>query len=376
MKILQIINSHALEDGGAQRLALQFHRAFRERGHDAHLLSLMRSPTDEPNTYSLGFESPYRSAVVPRLRAFLNEARWRDVDLVHVHLFPAQLFAPLVLASLRRRVPLITTEHNTHNRRRESASWRRLDGAVYRRYARIACISEGTHQAMARWLPETAPRLRTIHNGIALPPLDAPQRASTRTPIILSLGRISAQKNYATAIRALALLPRDSCELHIAGKSDSAALLRQLRELARALGVENEVRFLGFRADAARLLENADLYLSTSRWEGFGLAVAEAMAAGLPVVAADVDGVREVVGGEDENTPRAGFLAPPDAPQKFADALATLLGSEALRREIGINARRRAQRFDIENTIASYLHLYQEVLVEGAASTRSAVRDV
>lgn len=378
MKILQIINSHAVQDGGAQRLAQQFHRAYLSRGHDAHLLSLMRSPVEElPNAYSLGFSTPYHPLVLPKLRAFLRQSRWRDCDVIHVHLFPSQLYVPLALRSLGRETPRVTTEHNTHNRRRESVLWRDLDRAVYRSYARIACISDGTRVAMAQWLPEIAPRLCTILNGIAPAPQGASTRASTRVPLIVSLGRISEQKNYATAIRALALLPRGTFRYHIAGKTESPSLQRALELLVRELKLENEVRLLGFRENSDALLQDADIYLSTSRWEGFGLAVAEAMAAGIAVVAADVEGVREVIG-SDVGTARCGILVEPNAPQAFANALQPLLENAALRHQIGDNARRRARAFDIENTIESYLALYQQTTDEHrarlsrGASTRAA----
>jgi glycosyltransferase involved in cell wall biosynthesis len=212
MKILQISNSHDLRDGGAQRLAVEFHRAFLERGHDAHLLSLMRSPTrDLPHLYSLGLRTPYHTRVLPRLLDALRQPRWRDVDIVHVHLFPAQVLAPLALQVLGRRAPLVTTEHNTFNRRRATSAGRAFDAAYYKSYKRIIAISEGTRDEMARWLPQLRPKLHVITNGIDLSafPSTCPEQVLERpgeAPLILSMGRISPQKNYPAALRAVARL--------------------------------------------------------------------------------------------------------------------------------------------------------------------------
>ncbi|HEX8463113.1 MAG TPA: glycosyltransferase family 4 protein [Abditibacterium sp.] len=355
MKILQIINSHALQDGGAQRLALELHRAFRARGHDAHLLSLMRSPTDEVGTYSLGFPTPYRTRVGPRLRQFLAQPRWKNLDVIHVHLFPAQIWVPLVMPRALRRIPLVTTEHNTFNRRRESRLGRLLDGATLRFYQRIICISPATSEALSQWQPQIDNRLITIPNGIDLGRYaNFPTRDSANSKrIVLAVGRIAEQKNYETAIRAVAQTRADF-EFWIAGQDEMNG---QMQKLSAELGQTERIRFLGFQADIPALLARADVFLLTSKWEGFGLAVAEAMAAGLPVIASDVPGVREVVG-RDEN---CGFLVDPGAPAEVAARLELLLKDETQRRAMGEAAQNRAAQFDIENTIASHLALYRTV---------------
>lgn len=367
MKILQIINSHALEDGGAQRLALELHRAYRARGHDAHLLSLMRSPTEEEGLDSLGFASPYRGAVWPRLLRFLRQPCWRDVEIIHVHLFPAQPYVALALAALGRRGALITTEHNTFNRRRASLVGRVLDRLTLRSFQKIISISDATRQALARWQPQTRDKLVTIQNGIDLTRFSesAPKIANQR-PVILAVGRISEQKNYATALRAVALLKGQDFRFLIAGQDEMGG---QMQALSRELGVEDRVEFLGYQSNIPALLSRADLFLLCSHWEGFGLAVAEAMAAGLPTVVPDVPGVREVVGAEvgaarDEPI---GVLVDPHSPASVAAGLARLLEDGDLRREWGHRARFRAARFDIQATIEAHLKLYEQVRASSRA---------
>lgn len=360
MKILQIINSHALEDGGAQRLALELHRAYRARGHDAHLLSIMRSPTIETGTHSLGFASPYRAAVWPRLLRFLRQKSWKNADIVHVHLFPAQLWVALAFALLRPRARLITTEHNTFNRRRATLAGRLCDNLTLRAYRKIICISDATRAALLKWQPQTRDRLETIPNGIDLSRFNAPraEKCGAQTPVIIAVGRIAEQKNYATALQATALLAGENFEFWIAGQDEMNG---QMQRLARELGIEDRVRFLGYQSDVPALLRRADIFLLASHWEGFGLAVAEAMAAGLPVVVPDVPGVREVVMESPPATENAGFLIDPASPASIAAALKPLLQNADLRHSLEKKARARAAHFDIERTIAAHLELYQRI---------------
>lgn len=357
MKILQIINSHALEDGGAQRLALEMHRRYLAQGHDSHLLSLMPSPTKEAGTYSLGYQMPYHPKALRDLTRFLRQPQWKDVDLCHVHLFPAQVWAVAAAKMARFRAPLITTEHNTFNRRRGTLVGRLCDSLTLGHYRRIVCISDATGEALAHWQPQVRPHLVTITNGIDLTRYNGAKVGSNNPrPIIFASGRISVQKNYEAALRAIALLGERPFEYWIAGKDE---LDGAMQELAKQLGIEDRVRFLGYRSDVPDLLEEADIYLLTSKWEGFGLAVAEAMAASLPVVCSDVPGVREVVSSGD--SPGGALLVDPESPEVIAKALATLLDNPALRRDMGERSREMAQQYDIERTVERYLYLYREV---------------
>ncbi len=363
MKILQIINSHALQDGGAQRLALELHRAYRARGHDAHLLSILPSPTGESGTYSLGFASAYRAAVLPRLIRFLRQKRWRDVEIIHVHLFPAQLWVALALLKIRPRARVITTEHNTFNRRRASRAGRWLDRFTLRAYQKIVCVSRATQTALETWQPQARAKLVTIENGIDLTKVNAPTaKNADSTPIILAVGRIAAQKNYGAALRAIAQLAGADFRFQIAGQDEMNG---QMQELARELGIADHVEFLGYRGDVATLLQNADIFLLSSHWEGLSLAIVEAMAAGLPVVVPDVAGMREVVASDGALGEIGGCLIAPNAPETIAAALSLLLQDADLRQNLGAKAHARAAHFNIERTIEAHLQLYRR-LVETA----------
>ena len=360
MKILQIINSYDQRDGGAQRLSVQFHRAYLAHGHDSHLLSLMRSSADGvPETSSLGYASPYRIAVFWRLYAFLKQPQWRDLDIIHVHLFPAQALVAPIAKLLGLRARLVTTEHNTFNRRRRLPWGKPLDRLIYRAYARIICVSPGTAVSMVEWLPALTGRVVTIANGIDL----AAYRTVVRhdgehdPPIIISAGRLTEQKNYETAIAAIGKIRERPLTYWILGQGEREPALRAL---VGALHLEGRVIFCGFRADIAEALCRADIFLMPSHWEGLSLALIEAMAVGLPIVVSDVPGLREVVTPESQ----AGFLIDPNDAEAIAEHVQLLLDDPALRRRMGRNARQRAAHFDIVQTIAAHLDLYRLLLRE------------
>jgi glycosyltransferase involved in cell wall biosynthesis len=175
-------------------------------------------------------------------------------------------------------------------------------------------------------------------------------------PVALFVGRLERYKGLDTLLAAWADLMQRGCSsrLLIVGSGDVAAWTRE----AQAHGVERWVTYLGGRADVVDLYRAADIFVFPSRGEGCPNAVLEAMASGLPVVATDVAGNREVLG-EDGN---AGWLVPAEDPAALAEAVATLLGSPSMRREVAMAARERIlERFDIDRVGAQYLCLYEEL---------------
>jgi glycosyltransferase involved in cell wall biosynthesis len=386
VKILQVINSYEPNERGAQALALEFHRSYLKRGFDSHLLALMESPQNiAPNSYSLGFKDPYQAGVLFRLRAFLRERKWQDVDVIHAHLFPAQPLVALLARFHCRRAKLVTTEHNTFNHRREMVAGRWFDHLAYKAYEKVVCSSEGTRESMARWQPALENKLVTIPNGIDLSKYSgiALLRDKHGRPIVISVGRICEQKNYAAALQAICLMRNQHTDYWIVGQDE---LNGQVQQLAATLGLTERVHFLGFREDIADLLRQADVFLLTSHWEGFGLAAIEAMSASLPVVASNVPRIRELVGApendkfRDRSAYECGYLVDAKSPASIARTLDELVDDEALRCAVGRAAHERSQLFDISHTVESYLQLYHEMLgasrgVETDAGSSNVIED-
>jgi glycosyltransferase involved in cell wall biosynthesis len=133
--------------------------------------------------------------------------------------------------------------------------------------------------------------------------------------------------------------------------------------MAESLGIKDRVVFLGWRRDVAAVLKASDIYVHSTHSDGFGIAACEAMAAGLPVVASDVPGLREVVG-------EAGILFPPGDHKTLAQHLNSLILSPQKQHEMGRASRQRARQFSIENTVDCCIRMYESVLQKNKAYTR------
>jgi glycosyltransferase involved in cell wall biosynthesis len=204
--------------------------------------------------------------------------------------------------------------------------------------------------------------VRKIQNGIIpMPsgeplPLDGPPG-----PTIGTVGSLRPVKNLELLVRGAAILREEFPEIRvlIAGGITHAASEEgdRLEALVGELGLESNVRFLGVRSDVNRVLASLDVAVSTSKREGSPLAVMEYMAAGLPVVATSVGGVPDIVADGD-----TGILVPPDDVAALAEAIARLLRSPELRREMGEAGRARQQQFTIDKTISQVEALYEQLL--------------
>lgn len=278
------------------------------------------------------------------LRALARLTRAMEgVDIVHTHLYAGDTWGRIaaVLARARARgsgAPrqiVVTTEHNVNR----DETWQRY---VKRTLAplsdAIVCVSEAA-AAYTRDV-ERIVGARVIPNGVDLTRFgphrgSGGEHAGTR---VLAIGRLVPQKGFDVLVAALP----DGMHLDIVGEGPWRV-------------GHPRVRFLGRREDVPDLLANADILAVPSRWEGFGLAAAEGLAAGIAVVASDVDGLREVVGD-------AGLLVAPGEAAPLNGALRRLAADPSLRRALGERGRARvAARFDIGDTVARYERLYQEL---------------
>ena len=242
-------------------------------------------------------------------------------------------------AAVAEGVPRIFhVEHNS----RERYTPRRLKQALaLAPFTQVSIgVSEGVRTSLVeRGFPPA--QCVAIPNGIALERFPAsllPARWQERESAILMASRFARQKDHASLIRALALLRERGLAptLYLAG-AGSQRLLRGMQALARRLGVQEQVRFLGSVADVPQRLAAVQVFALSTRWEGMPLALVEAMAAGCACIGTDVVGVREII-----DHGRTGLLVPPGDPLALADALQRLLQESALAEQLGHAARERA----------------------------------
>jgi glycosyltransferase involved in cell wall biosynthesis len=352
MKILHIIDS--LETGGAELLLKQICDGQIAQGMEPSVYVCRRHAGELDSSFRRArislFESGCRQLKSPlQVIALARHFQRFRYDVVHVHLFPAQLWAALAAALVPLSCEFVTTEHNTWNRRREPI-WRPLDRWMYRRYDAVICITDAVRANLRQWILPYRNELAVIPNGIDLTRfVAAPNRTNRKPDTILSVGSLSDRKDHATLLRAAGQL--ESVQVLIAG---DGPLRNSLRKLCAELRLHERVRFLGRRDDIPELMASAEVYVQPSRVEGFGLAPLEAMAAGLPVIASDAPGMREVVDG-------AALTFPVGNADALAGRLRDLLSKPELRAELSRASLRRAAQFSIDRTVEGYQMVYEAV---------------
>jgi glycosyltransferase involved in cell wall biosynthesis len=280
-------------------------------------------------------------------------------DIIHTHSYVLRYVLPARMTAPRGRV--VHSIHNLAEREVDRAG-RLVQRAAFRMGVIPVAISEEVARSF-RSLYKRDPAA-IIQNGAAV---ESGFRAGARESwrrlhgfspddlLIVSLARFEPQKNPRGLItafaRALPELP--SGHLVMAGEG---TLLGECRELAARLGVSGRVHFPGLCRDVAELLSACDVFALTSDWEGVPVAVIEAMAARLPVVATAVGGVPELV-----ETGVTGVLVKRGEMDAVSRALVELAREPERMRHMGEQAQRRAGRFDAGVMIDSYARLFERL---------------
>ena len=364
-RVLHVINSLTL--AGAEVLVGEMAPRLRDHGCNVTVavLRVLDSPLERRlATAGIPVVHVARAATYSPFHIWPLARLMQQYDIVHVHLFPAQLWAAGARRFCKRPPILVTTEHNPDNNRRHRPLARMIDRFVYAHYGSIICNSEATASALREWIPSLRERLTVIPNGIAVARFSAAAAAErgeilrdARGPVAMFVARLQPQKDHATLLRAVAEVP--DLQLILVGEGELRA---DLEQLARSLSIADRVHFLGHRTDIAELLKMANVYVHATHSDGFGIAALEAMAAGLPIVASNVPGLAEVISD-------SGILVPPGEAQALAAAIRRVLGDSTLRSRLAAAAAARARSFDIARTVESHLELYERLLAARSAVT-------
>jgi glycosyltransferase involved in cell wall biosynthesis len=271
--------------------------------------------------------------------------RVRRPDLVNVHMTAAEV--SLGLAWWLRGVPVVSTRHFA------SPRGSRL---IARPAIRLGARRVDAQLAVSHYVAEHVDGASTVVlSGVRSDPGRVP--AAEREPVVLVAQRLSPDKHTDMAVRAFAAsgLAAQGWRLSVAGRG---ALLAELEQLADDLGVGDTVDFLGYRADVLDLMRRAGMFLAPRIDEAFGLSVVEAMARGLPVVAAGSGAHLETVGG----TPGAFLFRPGDA-EDGGRQLAELAGSPDLRDDYGARLQAvQREQFTVDEQARRTQAVYEGVL--------------
>lgn len=360
MKILHVITT--LDIGGAERLMVDLlPRLNIENNVDLLLFNGMETPFKNElikngvNIFQLScwrglnhhFEV-YNPINIFKLRKYIEQ-----YDIVHTHNTACQLYVPLAAAINRSSVVLVTTEHNTTNRRRSLRWFKRIDKWMYNKYNAIICISGQTAKNLKNYIGDSA-KIKTIYNGVDIARfLKGFTDVSKKSIYVVSMiAAFRKQKDHETLLRAMSRLPINY-RLQLVGR-DFDNRIPALKDLCVELGIEDRVDFMGPRSDVPEIMGGSDVVVLSSHWEGFGLAAVEAMASGRPLIASDVGGLRDVVGG-------AGVLFPHGDDEVLAEKIQYLCEHPDEYREVAKRCQEKAKQYDISLMAEKYLDLYKKL---------------
>ncbi|MEI6084870.1 MAG: glycosyltransferase [Verrucomicrobiota bacterium] len=368
MNVLHLITE--LDVGGAERqlvaLAPRFNRSrwnvtvayFHGSGH-------LRPELEEDGIAVTKLDSRHKGdlGALVRLVRLLREQR---IDILHTHLIQADLLG--LLAAQLTRVPVtISTKHSVDYFTRQGRWLTKVDTFANRHFTRLVAVSESVknHYIKTQHLPPA--KIEVIYNGIDIAGLEcAPPISRTElgvapdTKIICAVGTLSERKGQSFLLEAwpTVLTRHPSSVLVFVG---DGPLQASLEATAKSAGLHDSVRFLGRRSDVPAILHAADLFVLPSQTEGFGLAMVEAMAASVPVIATTVGGVPELARHEHE----ALLISPRNAPA-LAGAINTLLDDPGRATALATAARQRVEQFSIQHTVRRLESCYESLLAPAA----------
>ena len=219
---------------------------------------------------------------------------------------------------------------------------------------RVVVASHGLKDECIRVYGANPIRVTVIPNGVVFGALEDGKRAQPGGAAdagvyrIATIGRLAPEKDLITLFRAFAIARRSlNAVLLVVGEGPE---LESLHEAARTLDIADSVEFLGFHADPFSIVKNADIFVHTALFEGFGNVILEAMTCGVPVIATDCDfGPREII--EDGVN---GLLAPVGVPDKLAAHIVDLCNDSCLRARLVRKGFDTVERFTIETMVKAY----------------------
>lgn len=371
--VLQLIDS--FDQGGSERQAVQLTRLLKESGrYQVHVVCLSKRGVLRSELESMGLKdipefplnSFYDSNAVKQVRRFAGFLKELRIDVVHTHDFYTNIFG--MAGAALAHVPVRIASRRESGKR--ASHKRTVERIAYRLAHAVVANCEDVRQQLIHE-GVRADKIVTIHNGLvngcfsesgvsresALATFGLPTDKPLR--FVTSVANLRQVKDYPTFLRSAAKVQRTvpNSAFLIAGEGK---LLDSLQALARELGLEDKVFFLGRCDSTTELLALSEVCVLSSQSEGFSNSILEYMAAGRPVVATDVGGAREaVVSGEN------GYLVPAGDHEKMAACIISLLAAPEQARAMGERGRLVARKdFSSEAQLHKTETLYERLLAK------------
>lgn len=359
MRILQLCSARDI--GGGEKHVIDLTNALAQLGHDLFAALASSSPVAKhlielPADHIV--EMPMRNSLA--LSTAMNLARLvreHKIQIVHAHIARDYPLAGLIAG--RGGAELVLTRHVLF-------PLSRIHRLTLRRAKTVIAVSHAVAESLRARRIFRDEQIVIIQNGIDVTRFDTqPQIENTARLRVGTAGHLGPIKGLDDFVRVAALVAAERADVDfvIAGedKSASGEHRRALASLTRQLGLQKRIQLLGWVEDITCFLSTLDVFVSPARAEPFGLAIVEAMAARIPVIATMSEGAQEII--EPQVT---GVLVPIGDVAQMANAVLQLLSDHVLRKRLSQNARQAVvERFSLERMVESTESVYR------AASTES-----
>jgi glycosyltransferase involved in cell wall biosynthesis len=355
MRILQICSARSI--GGGERHVADLSNELTKRGHDVFAAVVPGSPMptemiEVPASNIAAF--PLRNAAdigsAIKIAKFVRRNR---VEVINAHL--AKDYPVAAGVSRLARVPFVITRHVLF-------SMSRLHRVLLRDAKFAIAPSNAAAESLLRQQIFPEKKIVTIRYGLDISKFSAVRHVDHEGIRIGGIGNLDPVKGFDVLIRAAAIVATRFKDVRfvIVGEDRSAARHneKELRELIRDLNLEEMVELAGWSDDVPRQLSRFDLFVSSSRSESFGFAIAEAMLMGLPVIATETEGAKEIIA-------RLSFgqLVPIDSPRELSDAILALCEDPAKREQLARYGRAHViKNFSLERMVSETERLYGQAI--------------
>ena len=372
----------SLSVGGAEKVAVELANGLAVQGWTVRLLVMAATgplvAAIDPGVELVDLASASFRRLVPALARQFND---RKPDLVLTTLYGVGLATMAARIISRHKPRVVIGAHNSlrakvcrPDNRKDKYLLAPLSRLLFPRADGIIAVSQGVADELQAMLKLDPKKVRVIYNPVVSPqliaraeePLEHPWMGDPATRAFKTLlwtGRMVEQKGLDTLLQSFALVvQRRDRRLILVG---DGPLRSDLEMLAASLGIASQVDFVGFDDNPSRYMAHADLFVLSSRWEGLGNVLIEAMACGCPVVSTDCDyGPAEILAGE-----TYGLLARVNDPASLAEAIARSLDVNVPSRCDDASLKARSLDFTIERAVELYAAAFSEILEFGKFRT-------
>lgn len=302
MKIMLFITGLGM--GGAEKVVCELADKLYELGHEVCIVyftgEIIRRPKNNIQIFYIPLKISSLLFSLHSVRKLVDQ--WRP-NVIHSHMFHANIIARLVKIN-KKNLRVICSSHSNY----EGGALRMMMYAMTEKLCDVHTnVSSNAATALMHAGAVRKRKIKAVYNGINIKDYSFNQvenrflhkefNLKSDAKVILAIGRIDTPKDYPNLLKAFKIIRAidDNVYLFIAG---SGPKKEEIILLGNNLGISSNIKFLGIRNDIPKLLNSCDLFISSSAWEGFGLAILEAMICKKPIVATETDGAKELLNSE------------------------------------------------------------------------------